>query len=175
MKVILADDVDNLGRKGDVVAVADGYARNFLIPKKLAMFATKGGLRQAEQMRKAREEEEKKVKEAAAARVGRLGASPVYISARAGEEGRLFGSVTKADIARAVEDQLGEKIDRHLVRLDDPIRSLGTHTVDVNLHEEVNGMVTVEVIAHEEEEGAEAGGAEPDAGPSTPAGDPEAG
>ena len=156
MKVILADDVDNLGRKGDVVTVADGYARNFLVPNGLALFASKGSLRQAEQMRRAREEQERKVKEAAAARVGALGASPVYISARAGEEGRLFGSVTKADVARAIEDQLGEKVDRHLVRLDDPIRSLGTHTVEINLHEEVNGMVTVEVIAHEEEE-AEAG------------------
>ena len=156
MKVILADDVDNLGRKGDVVSVADGYARNFLVPKGLALFASKGSLRQAEQMRRAREEQERKVKEAAAARIGALGASPVYISARAGEEGRLFGSVTKADVARAIEDQLGEKVDRHLVRLDDPIRSLGTHTVEINLHEEVNGMVTVEVIAHEEEE-AEAG------------------
>ena len=151
MKVILSDDVEKLGHKGDVVTVSDGYARNFLIPKGLALFANKGGLRQAEQMRRAREEQERKIKEAAAARVGRLGASPVYISARAGEEGRLFGSVTKADVARAVEEQLGEPLDRHLVRLDDPIRTLGTHTIEIHLHEEVNAMVTVEVIAHEEE------------------------
>ena len=156
MKVILSDDIDKLGRKGDVVTVADGYARNYLVPRGLALFASKGALRQAEQMRRAREEQERKVKEEAAARVGRLGASPVYISARAGEEGRLFGSVTKADIARAVEEQLGEPIDRHLVRLDDPIRELGTHQIEIHLHEEVNAMVTVEVIAHEEEEaGAE--------------------
>ena len=151
MKVILADDVDKLGRKGDVVSVADGYARNYLVPKGLALFASKGALRQAEQMRRAREEQERRIKEEAAARVGRLGASPVYISARAGEGGRLFGSVTKADVARAVEEQLGEAVDRHLVRLDDPIRELGTHQVDIHLHEEVNAMVTVEVIAHEEE------------------------
>ena len=151
MKVILADDVDKLGRKGDVVSVADGYARNYLVPQGLALFASKGALRQAEQMRRAREEQERKIKEEAAARVGRLGASPVYISARAGEEGRLFGSVTKADVARAIEEQLGEAVDRHLVRLDDPIRELGTHQVDIHLHEEVNAMVTVEVIAHEEE------------------------
>ena len=152
MKVILADDVDNLGRKGDVVSVADGFARNFLVPKGLALFASKGALRQAEQMRRAREEQERKVKEEAASRVGRLGATPVYISARAGEEGRLFGSVTKADVARAIQDQLGESVERQLVALDDPIRSLGTHTVEIRLHEEVNAMVTVEVIAHEEEE-----------------------
>ena len=152
MKVILADDVDKLGRKGDVVTVADGYARNFLVPKGLALFASRGALKQAEQMRRAREEKERKLKEEAAARVGRLGASPVYISARAGEGGRLFGSVTKADVARAVEEQLGEPLDRHLVRLDDPIRELGSHSVEIHLHEEVNAMVTVEVIAHEEEE-----------------------
>lgn len=152
MKVILANDVEKLGRKGDVVTVADGYARNYLVPRGLALMATKGSLRQAEMMTRARREKEQRDKEAAAARVASLGASPVYISARAGEGGRLFGSVTKSDVARAIEEQLGESIDRHLVRLDDPIRSLGTHQVEVHLHEEVNALVTVEVIAHEEEE-----------------------
>jgi large subunit ribosomal protein L9 len=152
VKVILANDVEKLGRKGDVVTVADGYARNYLVPKGLALMATKGSLRQAEMMTRARREQEQRAKEAAAARVASLGASPVYISARAGEGGRLFGSVTKSDVARAIEEQLGEAIDRHLVRLDDPIRSLGSHQVEIHLHEEVNALVTVEVIAHEEEE-----------------------
>ena len=152
MKVILANDVEKLGLKGDVVTVADGYARNYLVPKGLALVATKGSLRQAEMMTRARREKEQRDKEAAAARVASLGASPVYISARAGEEGRLFGSVTKSDVARAIEEQLGEAVDRHLVRLDDPIRSLGTHQVEIHLHEEVNALVTVEVIAHEEDE-----------------------
>ncbi len=151
MKVILAEDVDKLGRKGDVVAVADGYARNYLVPKGLAMHATKGALREAELMRRAREEVERKRKEAAAAKVAVLASQPVYISARAGEGGRLFGSVTKADIARAIKEQLEEDVDRHDVRLEDPIRNLGTHQVEVHLHEEVNGLVTVEVIAHEDE------------------------
>lgn len=151
MKVILADDVENLGHKGDVVSVADGYARNYLIPKGIAMFANKGALKQAEVMQRARADRSAKEKEAAAARVATLGASPVYISARAGEEGRLFGSVTKADVARAISEQLGEDIDRHLVRLDDPIRSLGTHEIEVHLHEDVNALVRVEVIAHDEE------------------------
>lgn len=153
MKVILSDDVETLGRKGDVVNVADGYARNFLVPKGKAIFASKGALRQAEQMRRAREELEKKRKDEAAGRVAQLGAQPVYISARAGEEGRLFGSVTKSDVARALKDQLNQDVDRHLIRLDDPIRSIGTHEIEVHLHEEVNAMVTVEVIAHEEDEG----------------------
>lgn len=152
MKVILANDVEKLGRKGDVVTVADGYARNYLVPKGLALMATKGSLRQAEMMTRARREKEQRDKEAAAARVASLGASPVYISARAGEGGRLFGSVTKSDVARAIEEQLGEAVDRHLVRLDDPIRTLGSHQIEIHLHEEVNALVTVEVIAHEEEE-----------------------
>lgn len=152
MKVILADDIDRLGRKGDVVTVADGYGRNFLVPRGLAMIATKGALRQAEHMRRAREETERRAKEEAADRVRKFAASPVYISARAGEGGRLFGSVTKADVARAIEEQLGEGVDRHLVRLDEPIRNLGTHEIEIHLHEEVNALVSVEVIAHDDEE-----------------------
>lgn len=152
MKIILAKDVDNLGNKGDLVSVADGYARNFLVPNGIALAASKGALRQAEQMRRAREDGERKVKEEAAAKVAHLGSTPVYISARSGEGGRLFGSVTKADVARAIEEQLGEGIDRHAVRLDDPIRALGTHNVELHLHQDVNALVTVEVIAHEEDE-----------------------
>lgn len=151
MKVILADDVDKLGRKGDVVTVKSGYARNFLLPNGLALAATKGGLRQAEQMQKARAEAEERTKEEAAAKVAKLGAHPVYISARAGEEGRLFGSVTASDVARAIEEQLDEAVDRRHIRLEEAIRSLGTHQVEVHLHEEVNALVAVEVIAHEEE------------------------
>lgn len=151
MKVILAADVEKLGHKGDVVTVADGYARNFLVPKGLAMTASKGALKQAEQMRRAREEETRKAKDAAAAKVATLGASPVYISARAGEEGKLFGSVTNSDVARAIVEQLGEEVDRRQIRLEDPIRTLGSHQVEIHLHEEVNALVTVEVIAHEEE------------------------
>jgi large subunit ribosomal protein L9 len=151
MKVILADDVDNLGQKGDIVAVADGYARNFLIPKGKALLATKGALRQGQMMQRARQEREEKRKAEAASKVAVLASSPVYISARAGEGGRLFGSVTKSDVARGILEQLGEPVDRHDVVLDDPIRVLGTHQVEVKLHEEVNALVTVEVIAHEEE------------------------
>ncbi len=152
MKVILSDDVEKLGRKGDIVTVADGYARNFLVPQGLAMVATRGSIKQADLMQRARAERDEREKKAAAGKVSHLGSSPVYISARAGEEGRLFGSVTKSDVARAIEDQLEEKIDRHNIRLDDPIRSLGQHQVEVHLHAEVNALVTVEVIAHEDEE-----------------------
>jgi large subunit ribosomal protein L9 len=151
VKVILANDVEKLGHKGDIVTVADGYGRNYLVPKGLAMLASKGALKQAEVMQRSRAEKVRKEKGAAAARVASLGASPVYISARAGEGGRLFGSVTKSDVARAIAEQLNEQIDRHMIRLDDPIRRLGSHGVEVHLHDEVNALVTVEVIAHEEE------------------------
>jgi len=151
VKVILASDVDKLGQRGEVVTVADGYARNYLVPKGLALMTSKGSLRQAEQMRRAREQQERRRKSEAAAKVSLLGSQAVYISARAGEGGRLFGSVTKADVARAIEEQIGEAIDRQHVRLDDPIRSLGVHSVEIHLHEEVNALVNVEVIAHEED------------------------
>lgn len=151
MKIILADDIATLGFKGDVVTVADGYARNFLIPKGMALTATKGALKQAELMQKARGERMEKEKSEAASKVAVLAAHPVYISARAGEEGRLFGSVTKADVARGIEDQLGEVVDRQNIVLDEPIRSLGSHSVEVRLHEQVNALVTVEVIEHDEE------------------------
>ncbi len=152
MKVILSDDVEKLGKKGDVVVVADGYARNFLVPKGLAMMATKGSLKQAELMQRARAEREERAREEAAKKVAHLGSAPVYISARAGEGGRLFGSVTSSDVSRAIADQLEEAVDRRAVLLDDPIRSLGTHQVEVKLHEQVTALVTVEVIAHEDEE-----------------------
>lgn len=151
MKIILSDDVDNLGRKGDVVTVADGYGRNYLVPKGLAMAATKGSLRQAEQMQRAREEREQQAKEAAAEKVERLASGSIFISARAGEGGRLFGSVTKSDIVRGIEEQLGEAIDRHKVILEDAIHNLGTYQVEVHLHEEVKALVTVEVIPHDED------------------------
>lgn len=152
MKIILADDVDKLGNKGDIVSVADGYARNFLVPRGLALPATKGNIRQAELMQKARAERERQAIEQAAASVARLERSPVYISARAGEGGRLFGSVTNSDIARALQDQLEEDVDRHKIRLDEPIRQLGTHHIHVHIHGEIYARVAVEVIEHVEEE-----------------------
>lgn len=152
MKVILSNDVDTLGHKGDVVEVAKGFARNFLVPHGLAMPATKGALKQAEMMQRARLEAEAKTKEEAAGKVARLGENSVYISARAGEEGKLFGSVTNSDVARGIVEQLGEEVDRRNILMEEPIRSLGTHQVEVKLHEEVHALVTIEVIEHEEEE-----------------------
>jgi large subunit ribosomal protein L9 len=151
MKIILAKDVETLGHKGDVVTVSDGYARNYLVPKGMALVASRGALKQAEQMRRAREEALRKAKDDAVAQVALLGSSPVYISARAGEDGKLFGSVTKNDIARAVQDQLEQDVDARQVRLDESLRRLGTFSIEIHLHEEVNALVSVEVIAHEDE------------------------
>ncbi|MPZ90724.1 MAG: 50S ribosomal protein L9 [Actinobacteria bacterium] len=151
MKIILAKDVETLGHKGDVVTVSDGYARNYLVPKGMALVASRGALKQAEQMRRAREEALRKAKDDAVAQVALLGSSPVYISARAGEDGKLFGSVTKNDIARAVQDQLEQEVDARQVRLDESLRRLGTFSIEIHLHEEVNALVSVEVIAHEDE------------------------
>jgi large subunit ribosomal protein L9 len=151
MKIILAKDVETLGHTGDVVTVSDGYARNYLVPKGMALVASRGALKQAEQMRRAREEALRKAKDDAVAQVALLGSSPVYISARAGEDGKLFGSVTKNDIARAVQDQLEQDVDARQVRLDESLRRLGTFSIEIHLHEEVNALVSVEVIAHEDE------------------------
>jgi len=152
MKIILSQDVEKVGNKGDVVSVADGFARNYLIPKGFALVASKGALRQADLMRKAREEKDRQARDEAAGQVELLTSQPVYIAARAGEGGRLFGSVTKSDVARAVEEQLGHVVDRHTIRLEDPIRVIGTHRVELHLHEDVNALVTVEVIPYEEDE-----------------------
>jgi large subunit ribosomal protein L9 len=150
MKIILSEDVDKLGQKGDVVVVAAGFARNYLVPKGLAMVASKGALKQAEMMQRARAEKEERAREEATARAEKLQSQPIYISARAGEDGRLFGSVTKSDVARGLADQLGEEVDRHAITLEDPIRTLGSHHVEVPLAAGVNATITVEVIAHDE-------------------------
>ncbi len=137
MKIVLREDVDTLGRKGDLVDVADGYARNYLVPRGLAMKATKGVVAQAESMRRNRQAREVRDRTAAEELAGRLAAAPVTVGARAGEGGKLFGSVTTADIVAALLDSTGIEIDRRSVMLDDPIRELGETEVPVRLHAEV--------------------------------------
>ncbi|MGE5225422.1 MAG: 50S ribosomal protein L9 [Planctomycetaceae bacterium] len=148
MKVILQKPVDKLGNPGDVAEVADGYARNYLIPRGIAIKAEKGALKQVETLKRAHTSRLSKQKgeyEAIASRL--ISAGPVRIEARAGEEGKLFGSVTGADIAEAVAAQAGVTIDRKDVHLDEPIRSTGTHEVRVKLFHEVEPVLTVEVVA----------------------------
>jgi large subunit ribosomal protein L9 len=145
MKVILQKTVDRLGDPGDVADVADGYARNYLIPRGLAVKAEKGTVRHAESLKRAhatRTRAQKGEFETLAARIIQV---PVVVTARAGEEGKLFGSVTGADIAEALSAQAGVQVDRRDVHLDEPIRSVGTHEVKVHLHPDVDPVITVDV------------------------------
>lgn len=146
MKVILRSDVADVGRKGDVLDVSDGYARNFLVPKGLALKATEGAVAQAASMRRARDIKEARDRESAQEIARRLTPTVIRIPARAGAEGRLFGSVTAADLATAVATQANILIDRRKIHLDDPIKSLGTHEVAVRLHTDVEVRLQVEVF-----------------------------
>ena len=147
MKVILQKPVEKLGDPGDIVEVAAGYARNYLVPHGLAVRAEKGALKHAENLKRAHVSRQSKEKVEFEALASTLIASNVSIAARAGEEGKLFGSVTAADIAGAIAAQTGIEVDRKDVHLDEPIRSLGTHDVRVHLFPEVEPVLTIEVTA----------------------------
>lgn len=147
MKVILRSDVKGVGNKGDVVEVADGYGRNFLLPRSLAFIATKGAEAQAEGMRRSRDVKDTAARSAAQDVAKSLVNSPVNITARVGADEKLFGSITTADIAEAVEAQKGVEIDRRNITLDEPIKAIGTYLVPVKLHADVEFPVTIEVGA----------------------------
>jgi large subunit ribosomal protein L9 len=150
MKIILQKPVDKLGVPGDVVDVADGYARNYLMPRGLAVKATKGGIKHVESLKRAHGVRVNAAKVEAEQVAQRLMASPVTVSAHAGEEGKLFGSVTPTDVAAAIESQTGIRIDRHDVHMEEPIRSVGVHEVKVHLFAEVDPIISVEVVASAE-------------------------
>ena len=146
MDVILREHVDNLGRRGEIVKVADGYARNYLLPRKLALVATEGNKKHIERERvtfEARELEEKKVAEAVAARMANL---EVVIARKVGETEALYGSVTSADIAEALAAK-GFEIERRRLQLHEPIKKIGEVDVPIRLHREVTAAVKVKVVA----------------------------
>ena len=145
MKVILQKTVERLGDPGDVADVADGYARNYLIPRGLAIRAEKGAVRHAQSLKRAHETRTSARKGEFDALAARLTQEPIVVQARAGEEGKLFGSVTAADVAEAVSAQVGLPLDRKDVHLDEPIRSVGTHEVRIHLFPEVDPILTVDV------------------------------
>ena len=145
MKIILQKEVEKLGTPGDIVTVADGYARNFLVPRGLAIPASKGALRHAESMKRAHGEREAKARQEFEAVAERLSQAKVRVSHRAGEEGKLFGSITAQELAEEIEKQAGEAIDRRAIQLEEPIRSVGSHEIRVRLHPDVTATVTVEV------------------------------
>jgi large subunit ribosomal protein L9 len=145
--LILRSDVDNVGKKGDVVDVSDGFARNFLVAKGLAMKASPGAVAQAAGMRRARAVKDARDRESAEQVARLLVTKVIRIPGRAGPEGRLFGSVTTVDLVNAVQEQASVTLERKRVHLDEPIKSLGTHEVPVRLHPEVEFRLPVEVVA----------------------------
>jgi large subunit ribosomal protein L9 len=147
MKVILRTDVESLGKRGDILDVSDGYARNFLVPRGLAMKASAGAASQAASMRRARDLRDAQDRAAAEALATTLVPRVITVTARAGGEGRLFGSVTTADISAAIEAQTNVQIDRRKLVLPEPIKTLGTHVVPAKLHADVEFPVTVDVVA----------------------------
>jgi large subunit ribosomal protein L9 len=145
MRVILRETIKGLGERDAVVTVADGYARNYLLPRGLAVEATAAGLKEVEQSRaRARARAERALQEAEAARA-KVDGRTVVLTARAGESGRLFGSVTAQDVALALAGQLGVRVDRRRVVLPDAIKSLGIYTAELRLHPQVTATVRVEV------------------------------
>ena len=149
MKVILRADVDQVGKRGDLVDVSDGHARNHLIPKGLAMRATAEAEAQAQHMRMAREVRDTKAVEAAQEVATQLVPKVIHITAKAAETGHLFGSVSEGEIADAVKAQTDVELDRRVITIDEPIKSTGTHYVMAKLHQEVQFPITIEVEAAE--------------------------
>jgi large subunit ribosomal protein L9 len=147
MKIILQREVEKLGVPGDVVDVADGYARNYLVPRGMAIPATRGAVKHAGRLRQSHDTRVQKEVGSAESLAATLTETPIRIPARAGEDGRLFGSITIPHLAEALSKAIGIPIDRRQVHLAEPIRSTGTHEVDVSLHPEVTAKVTVEVVS----------------------------
>jgi len=147
-EIILQEDVENLGAAGDVVDVKPGYARNFLIPRGLARRATEGNLKRIEEERRRREKAASREREAAEDLAGKLEGLSLSFSVRAGEEGRLFGSVTTSDIAEGLAEQ-GLDVDRRILQLEEPIKELGVYRVSVDLHAEVRPELKIWVVAEE--------------------------
>ena len=147
MRVILRTDVEGVGHKGDVLDVSNGYGRNFLLPRGLAFLSSPGAEAQAEGMRRSREAKDSAARQAAQEVATKLVNNPVTIGARVGADEKLFGSITSADVAAALNDQKGVELDRKQIQLDEPIKELGQFLVPVKLHADVEFPVTVEVVA----------------------------
>jgi large subunit ribosomal protein L9 len=145
MKILLTQEVRNIGSPGDVVEVADGYARNYLIPRGFALRATKGTLKQVDTIRRTREVKEIRNLEQAQQIAGQLGALKIRVQAKAGEGGRLFGQVTPAQIAAAIAKAGGPKIDKKRLQLEAPVKSLGAHRAHLRLHPDVEAEIEIEV------------------------------
>jgi len=147
VKVVLLEEVQGIGGPGTVKDVADGYARNYLLPKKLATPATAGALKQVERVRAVEDRRQARLDEQAAAMAARIDGQEVTFRVRAGEEGRLYGSVTNGDVAEVLSRQIGEDVDKRRVILEEPIHVLGTYEVPVRLSASHSPVVKVVVEA----------------------------
>lgn len=147
MKLILTAEVTGLGSSGDTVEVKGGYGRNYLLPRGLAMIATRGAEKQIAGLRRARDARDVRTLEEAQALAARLSGLTVTLPARSGDGGRLFGRITTADVAAAVTAAGGPELDRRRIELPSSIKSVGTHTVTVRVHPEVSVPVTLDVVA----------------------------
>jgi large subunit ribosomal protein L9 len=146
MKLILLSDVIDLGKKGDLVDVSDGYARNFLLPKRRAMKATDGALAQADSLKSARETADREAREAAERIATQLAGTRVVLAAQAGDEGRLYGSIGAADVMEGIKRFTGVDVDRRSIEIRSPIKAIGLHEVWLKLHSEVEFPVTIDII-----------------------------
>jgi len=146
MKVLLTQEVRQLGSPGDVVDVADGYARNYLIPRGLAQRATKGALKQVDTIRRTREVKEVRDREKADELAASLATLKIRVPAKAGEGGRLFGQVTPQAVAEAIVKAGGPKVDKRRLHMDGPIKSLGVHRASLRIHPEVEADLQIEVV-----------------------------
>ncbi len=146
MKVILLEDVKSLGKKGQLVEVSDGYARNFIIPKKKGVEATAQNMNTLKLQKANEEKVAKEMKEAAQALAEGLKNAPVTIKAKLGSNGKLFGAISGKEIAQALSEQAGLEIDKKKLVLDEPIKELGTHVIKARLHKDVQAEVTVNVV-----------------------------
>ena len=146
MQVILKQDVEKIGQRGDIVDVSRGYVRNFLVPRGLAEVATPAKMEEAQRRMAEAEERNRRMAERANEIAERLNKSVITIEARTGEDERLFGSITAANIVSAIEKARGIRLDRRRVKLDEPIRALGTHQVPIQVHGDVEASVKVIVV-----------------------------
>lgn len=146
MKVVLTADVASLGNRGDIVDVSDGYARNYLLPRDLAQKATTGAVASAAKAVASRAATERKALEEAQDLATALSGQRVVLAAQAGDEGRLYGSVTLADVAEGIRKFTGISIDRKHIELPQPIKSIGLHEVQIRLHPDVEFSVNIDVI-----------------------------
>jgi len=147
MKVLLRSDIVGVGRRGDIITVSSGHARNYLLPKGLAIEATRGAVSQAEVMRRARDQREMAERTEAQSISATLSERSFVISAKAGKEGRLFGSISSGDVADAILQQASITIDRKKISIASPIRTVGEHAVSVDLISDIEAVIKISVVA----------------------------